>query len=243
MRNAITHSSIAIYGPPKIGKTLDVISAFNKAFVCLADPGGLVTVQSHLGFLPAHAELTNLTDPYGEIMRVIDQQFIPGLQQKKYSAIVIDTVTELADRILMAEDVFTKNDPRRSYPRTAGKIKAIMRKCMMLNTWFVGIFHEIEPTIEETRVIKGSLALPGGKLQVAVAGMFNSVLRAVYQSERMYICNPADHSYITGDRTGACKSRQEMDLRPILWRMVRPGETEPEFPPKVETTEEKGIVL
>jgi len=241
---AVAYSSIAIYGPPKIGKTLDVAATFSRAFFLLADPGGLTSVKAHLGYTPPHVELINLDDPFGEIMRAIDQQVVLDIKAGKHTAIVIDTMSELADRILNVEDRLSKGNARQSYPKTAQKIKAITRKLLMFPIWFVGIFHEQEPIADESGYIKGSLALPGSKLPFAIAGMFSTVIHAVAMpgmtdSGRVYTCNSVDPHWVSGDRTGACMTRQDMDLRPIVWRMTHGEEPMPEWQPKVKATKEQ----
>ena len=231
-------ASIGIYGPTKIGKTTDVFCAFRKAFCLLYEPGGLLSVEANLGYTPDHILFKDLTKPYKETHEFVTKK-LPGLvQQKGYKAIVMDTGSEFAARLLVANNTAFNDDGRKVYPKTTAQFMGILRSILNLGLWTVYIFHEQAPKQSESAFTRGGPKLPG-KLVEDAPGLFSTIMRATYGTagatggvSRVYLCNPIDPQYIMGDRSGATGPCQDMDLRPILFRMMHPGKPLPAFPEK-----------
>ena len=222
--------SLLVYGKTKIGKTLDVCYTFSKAFVLLSEPGGLDSVETHLGFIPKHHLLVDLDDPFGEAKRVFTQTVLPGVVKKEISSIFIDTGTELSDRMASAAQKSVGQDPRKWSPLVQRQMKELLRMALVSNAWFVMSAHERPPSAEDHVV--GGPALTGA-LANTVPAMFSLILHAVVKPSmkgyaRYYECDSLDPLWITGDRWGACENSQPMELSVIMWKALHPDQEVPE---------------
>jgi hypothetical protein len=226
--------TIAIYGPTKIGKTLDVCHCFRNALVLLTERGGLDSVQSNLGYTPDHVKLMSIENPFKEAIDALDGAVKKALSTGKYKSIVLDTGSELADRLLDPLMTRHHNDARRAYPECYRQFKAIIRRLMAWsNLWLVVIFHEAKPKTTENKYEKGGPKLPGA-LTEDVPSLFSTILRATYgdADDRVYQCDALSSQCIMGDRFGVADLEQPMDLRPLVWQMAFPDKPVPAFPPK-----------
>lgn len=235
--------SVLIYGPTKIGKTLDACHAFRtkskRPFVLLAEPDGLASVESNLGWMPDHYELKDLQNPFVEAMKAIDTRVVPAIKSKRYSCVVIDTGSEMASRFLDAHAEYKTDNPLKLYPIVTRQFRLIVRKVLTAGLWCCMICHEQEPRDNELSGFRrGGPALPGNLVE-GVPSMFSLILRAGLEVssdgesfDRVYRCNPLSPRWVMGDRYSVAKGEQPMDLRPLIFRMLNPGLQVPAFPPK-----------
>lgn len=235
--------SILIYGPTKIGKTLDACFAFRtkskQPFVLLSEPLGLDSVESNLGWELDHHELVDLSNPFTEAMQVLDKRVIPNAKAKRYSCVILDTGSELASRFLDAHAQFKTENPLKLYPVVTRQVRMVVRKILTAGLWCVMICHEQEPRDNELSGFRrGGPKLPGNLVE-EMPSQFSMILRAGIEVDdegekyhRVYRCEPLNPRWVMGDRYGVAKLEQEMDLRKLLFKVLNPGAKLPNFPPK-----------
>jgi hypothetical protein len=220
-------ATILVVGRTKVGKTTDAFFAFGKrAFGFVTERGALDPVQANFGWTPDHVELLPCPDPYKAAMDLLTGPVTRAAQSGEHSAVILDSITALADRILLRNMHRFNGDGRKVYPQTDMQVKSFLDVLLALPTWVVGIAHEAHPKSGEDYFVRGGPKLPGRELVESVPGMFRMVLRAVVasNSERRYLCDSLDQQWVMGDGYGAAEKSQPMDLRPILWRIMR-GDT------------------
>lgn len=234
--------SILIYGEAKVGKTLDACFAFQNSLVLLAEPGGLnsVYVQFKCAGIPlpntkesglTAVTLKNLVNPMQEIIEILNN---PGFMNGK-RAVIIDTGTELADRIVAAVAASNPSNKFAPYQQVYSQISTLVRVLLVREIWLVMLCHE-KPTFydDSGKKQKGCALFPGSALPAKMPGMFSTIIRATMKEDgsRVYQCDPKDSDWKTGDRFHACLPEQDLDLRPILWRMIHPDRPVPTMKPK-----------
>jgi len=211
--------SVCIYGRTKIGKTSDVLNMFQDAYVICTEAEALAPVTHQFGFTPAHTELLESNDPYTDMLNVIEHNVRPAVASGAHTAVVMDSGTAFGSR---------------------------------LPVWVVVIFHEQEPKASESRFVRGGPRTGGSASLVEdIGGMFRLVMRgAAVQGpggiQRAYMCDSLSPQWVQGDAYGATSKQQPMDLRPIVWRIVRPDEVMPDSmktpkPYRVVEVEECGM--
>lgn len=236
--------TILVYGATGVGKTLDVHHAFGKdTLTIVTERGALDCVEAHLGREPDTLTLFDTVNPYNSAIKTIEAAE-RACAQKRYKAVILDTGTALAERFFVRVSGQVDHDGRRLYPRVTSHFNDIILRLLNLPAWVVMICHEVAPK-DQGGFIIGGPKLPGRDLVRSVPSMFSLVLRAVkgpmpgaVGNVRHYRCDQMDAQYIMKDRYGAAKRYQDLDLRPILWRIVRPGVDEPVWPPKPIRTQE-----
>lgn len=235
--------TLAIFGESKIGKTLDVGNAFGQGVYFLScEPDGCSSIETSLGWMPMGARpeelLVDLDNPYEEVINRIHQTIVPSVEQGLVTAVAIDTLTELADRFAASLRAKGMTDARHLYPLLLDQITRIIRTLEHLGVWTIAIGHEMLP--EGGR--KGGMQVPGTRLQQKIPTMFSVMLHACWDRgplpkpgeqpqppKRVYKCHVGDPEWYGGDRWGACLPVQDLDLRPILWRRLNPGQPVPQF--------------
>lgn len=229
--------SIAIYGESGVGKTLTVCATFKKAFVLLTDPGGLNSVEANLGFTPAHVELVNLDKPFEEAKSFIQTKLPDIIKKGGYSAVVLDTGTELAMRVLDAKFATLGEDGRRVYPSAGREVVRILRMLLTLPVWTIVIFQEQGPEMKERGFQIGGPRLPG-TMAKDIIPLFCEMYRIAIEDDpttmtarRVLKCDQLDKSWKMKSRHGAASEVQDLDLRPIVHRIMQPGATVPALPP------------
>lgn len=215
-----------VYGKTKIGKTLDVNYTFGKnGYVILSEPDGLASVEANLGFMPPHFELTSLKNPAGEVMDHLNKVVLPDVKQGRIKAVIFDSGSEFADRLLSSEMDKCGNDMRRAYQPMYRQFGTIVRHILLSGAWVIMICHEKRGDPDEDR--RGGPLLPG-RLVESVPSQFSLILRAVARKgERIYLCDQLDEDWIMGDRYGAAFEEQPMELRAIMWRIAHPDKDTP----------------
>lgn len=222
--------TILIYGKTKVGKTLDVAWTFGKnAYFILSEPDGLASVEANLGFMPDHHELVNIVNPYAEVMGLINKTLLPRIKRGEIKAVVFDTGSEFADRLLSVELGNVGQDARRAYPKVYQLFTTAIRTILLSGAWVVMVCHQKVADMDNDRM--GGPLLPG-RLVESIPSQFSLILRAAIKDtpqgrQRMYFCDPEDPEWIMGDRYGAAYLEQPMELRAIMWRIAHPDQETP----------------
>jgi len=244
--------SVCIYGRTKIGKTSDVLNMFQDAYVICTEAEALAPVTHQFGFTPAHTELLDSNDPYTDMLNVIEHNVRPAIASGAHTAVVMDSGTAFGSRLFKHLDRKFRSDGRKVYPKFDHQFRDVMTQLLTLPVWVVVIFHEQEPKASESRFVRGGPRTGGSASLVEdIGGMFRLVMRgAAVQGpggiQRAYMCDSLSPQWVQGDAYGATSKQQPMDLRPIVWRIVRPDEVMPDSmktpkPYRVVEVEECGM--
>lgn len=232
---AASSGSILIWGPTKVGKTLDVHHALPNAITLLSEPDGLSSVETSLGYTPPHIPLVSIDAPYVEAMQHIGRTIIPAVQAGQFGAVIIDTLSELALRLQAAHSEKVTSDPRKLYPAIALQVGTIIRTLQTLPVWLVAICHRQNPVLGE-KSRRGGPRLPGSLVE-DIPFMFSVILEAAIdhglgEPRRIYRCDQNDSMYIMGDRWGVAPKKQDMDLRRVILARMYPNTPLPALAPK-----------
>jgi hypothetical protein len=225
--------SILIYGDPKIGKTTDVAATFRNACWIETEPGGLTPVARALGYEPGHVIYVLGADrPLAEMKAALATA--AGLAQSgEVNCVVIDTLSTWAERLIKSLTDSHK-DGRQAYGALSSDVPGIVDELLELPCWKVVIAHMAPPEQDTAGVpLRGGPCLPGKKLTRSLPRKFDLVLRADIQddlgdSRRAYSCDPTNRQWISGDRFGVTLPSQDMELRPLVYRIVTNNEEPPE---------------
>lgn len=230
--------SILIYGDSGIGKSTDVANAFRKAAWILTEPGGLDPATRCLEYEPHPVyELFDVKQPEKEFNTLLNSTIIPKAESGEIRVVVLDTASEIADRIITSW-IDKGMDTRQAYGKIVGEVLTPIRRLISLTpqgVWFICICHEIGPEKEEKtgNLLRGGPLMPGKRLPRQLPPKFNLVLRAAVSSDigeetRVYRCNPTDPHFIMKDREGVVPREMPMELAPIVFRLLHPGQEPPE---------------
>lgn len=229
--------SILIYGDSGIGKSTDVAYVYRRAVWLLTEPGGLVPAEQCIGHVPEHVcPLYDIDNPDRELRDVVENHVVPLACAGKISSVVLDTGSELADRMVAAWKA-RKMDVRQVFGRINDEFLTAIRRLINLKELgldIVCICHEIGPERDDDgNLLRGGPLMPGKKLPRTLPPKFDIVLRAAISVDignkgRVYCCDPLDPSYIMKDRWGVTGAVQPMELAPIIYRIKNPGKEPPE---------------
>jgi len=218
--------------------TTDVAWTFRKAAWLQTEPGGLIPVARAIGYTPPLViTLFDDVNPRAELMRARDQA-VELVKEKKVTSIVLDTGSEIADRMVQAASKRYTNKMQ-VYGEIYVEFNDIIRTFVALTEtyglWFICICHDIGPVVDEkTRQrLRGGPLLPGTKLPRAIPPKFDMVLRAAVHDDlterrRVYLCDPMDPDYIMKDRFGVAGDIQPMELKPLIFKILHPNDPVPE---------------
>ena len=213
-----------MYGLPGVGKTYDMCRCFRGGITLLTDRDGLRAVQTRDGKTPRHVRLSDRTEPLVEVRKVLTEVIKPLVAQKKATAVLVCTATELADRVLMAR-LQTVKDPRQAYQQARVDFLDLTYDLLDLGVWVVYECHEVQPGEEDYRIRPGGPKFPGRTLEEDVVYAASIVLRAQYDTagDRVYTCEPSDAMWRMKDRYNICERQQPMELLALMKKTVGSG--------------------
>lgn len=214
--------------------TTDVAATFTKAFWIETEEGGLTPVPRALGYTPEHTAM--VTDPSNPMAGM--QAALVIATQKAHAGevtgVIIDTLSTWAER-LVKHRLTEALDARQAYGALTTDLPEMLDSFLALPVWTVVIAHAAPPETEEKTgaFLRGGPCLPGKKLTRSIPRKFDLVLHAdieegVGSARRVYRCDPTVRRWITGDRFGVTIPVQEMELKPLLYRILTGNEEPPE---------------
>ena len=165
----------------------------------------------------------------------INEIVVPKAKAGEISSVVLDTGSEVAARMEGAFDKQFK-DGRQVYQALSSTFVELIDTVIKLGIWFVMICHETPPEMDKTgQKLRGGPLMPGKKLPRRLPPKFDLVLRAAAKADslggeakRVYECNPLSGDYIMKDRFGVTLKEQPMELAPIVFRIMNPGQPVPQ---------------
>ena len=208
---------VVSYGCTGIGKTVDICRCFRGGIVLLTDKDGLRAVQTLDNRTPRHIRLANREAPLVEAQDAVRKSIVPLVAQKRASAVIVSTATELAYRMLAVE-LPAKKDPRQAYQAVHMQFMPFVEELIDLGVWVVLECHEAKPSEEEYRVRPGGPKFPSAGLMEDVCYLASLVLRAKYDTkgDRVYQCVRNDVLWTMKDRYNVTEDEQPLDMLALL---------------------------
>jgi hypothetical protein len=237
--------SMLIYGLAGSGKTslAKTTGALDKTLILAAEPG-LLPLR---GVAVKWTEIKSRDDLFGAI-DWLERAGKAGKLAGRW--IILDSLSEIAERLLVEFKRRPKVDPRQAYGMVQDDMIDAMKRCRDLpcNTVFMAKQERTEDG--EQRLVYGP-SLPGKKLAGASVYEFDLVMamrvERTANGVRRWLQTDADGRYEAKDRSGCLLPQEAPDLGAIAAKirgsMHSPKVTEiaaPESPTEAQTNEEVG---
>lgn len=237
-----TYPTVLLVGRTKVGKSAAVIRALGAKCFYLCCERGAITPALQPRFNPTltsatpwrpergrdYVECLRVTDPCGEVDRVLASLIAKKLLGTRYAAICLDTVSELADRHLAwlkamgPAEITGGRKWAYGEPWTLiyDRLKGIIRRAMAQNCMVIGLAHERPPSDFDGKFTPGGALVPG-KLVEGMPSLFDIVARIGIDGGKPVLrCNSYDTDYVTGDRFGVVVDGEPLDLKSVLRRAL-----------------------
>ena len=207
------HSNILVYGIAGAGKTR-LISTLTDQFVVSAE-GGLLS-------------LADFDIPYTEIRTLADirevYQYLLSKESSQYQTIAIDSISEIAETILVNEKKGSK-DPRQAYMAMQDMVIELLRKFRDLPFHFYAT-AKVERTQDEVGKLLYSPSMPGTKVGNMLPYFFDEVLALRVDRGADDVVTRVLHCQNDGvwqakDRSGKLSMWENPDLQVIINKITK----------------------
>ena len=150
--------------------------------------------------------------------------------------VILDSITEIAERLLAELKSRPKADPRQAYGETADQIASLMRRAGKLPCNVIYLAKQARLEDDSGAVMFGPM-FPGKQLTAGAAYQFDLVMALRVGRDKdgkvvRWLQTEADGRYIAKDRSGALAAAEPPDLSVIAAKIthstVRPVAPEPE---------------
>lgn len=248
--------TILIYGQSGVGKSTEALRAIGrKGFYLLPERGAIAPAYA-LGLrpLPPHEYVLSPTAPAELCLRVAREKILPLVQSGQVRAVVIDTLSTLADRQLVYsyKTVQRADQYARGHADCGNKIMELVGELQRMEdregrqTIVVAICHQANASNIEGHFKPMSPKLPG-KLHESLPAQFDiSLLMQIATNAKgerapVFRCDWLNRGQITRDRYSVVTDGERADLYSLLKRVYdRIDGKEPE---KVESFVPTGVGL
>jgi hypothetical protein len=178
------------------------------------------------GVVPDFDEALDLVNPWGEAMRLLGDA-LDASRAGRYDAIVIDTLSSLADReMLRIRNVEKVTDKFGAANRVLRqRILPVVWSLVSAGPMVIAISHDREPSVIDGHITRGGPRL-AGDLVSTVPSLFDMVLRCdigaspTGEAIRVVRLQPLDKKYVDKDRFSQIKDGDPLDLKLILSRAI-----------------------
>ena len=226
--------TLLLCGPAGIGKSASIVKALNPdtTFWICTERGALLPAKNKeinpSGKLPDYVEILDYTSACEQVAAVI-KNVLDGKGKRAYNAIVIDTLSALADmeytRIRKVEGF--RKEFGDANKELGMRVNSILWKLLDSNLLVVCTAHEKEPMNINGKITPGGPKLPGD-LSKSVFSMFDLVLRcdlgadAKGNAKRVIRHSPlAIKTFQTKDRFGVVKDGDDLDVKDVLTKAMQ----------------------
>ena len=189
--------TILLVGPTGVGKSTAVLRALkNNAFYVAAERGALAIARNpaiYTGPAPDVVECMTTVAPWVEVLRAV-RQGCAGVRAGKYSAIVIDTLSSLADREYDYLVATESTGHGREWNLLAAHVRPIVNEAIAAEAIVVCIAHQKDVGEKEPKTKLPRL--PGKLGEEVVPSLFDVVVRLDWgagpngEAVRMLRCQP-----------------------------------------------------
>lgn len=209
---------VLVYGRAGVGKTT-LIATAPVPFIISAE-NGLMSLRH---FQIVGAEVKTYDD-----MLEIYNWMIGSAEARQFATICLDSVTEIAERILENEK-FANKDPRKAYGETHDKVLSLLRKFRDIshkNIYFSAKQESIKD--EVTGLSLYGPSMPGRQLGPALPYLFDEIFnlgiaKTPQGQEYRYLRTAPDNQYDAKDRSGALQPFEPADLSAIFNKIRSSG--------------------
>jgi len=213
-----------VYGPPKRGKTSDLLRCDPRGTFFTPAKGNLDPWSSMTLIRPTEVEVETLDD-------VIS--WLHGVQRgknKRPTSVILDDTSVLAERTIIA--LTKKRQPElQDWGKLRRKILLLREICIVLGIPLLMSSHERMPWVTKTGDPQpGGPKMPTKEATPDFPYIATLVLRCGHDPFAIepdwpgrYIVAPKDTRWITGDRYGVVSDKAPMNLREILVRAKERG--------------------
>jgi hypothetical protein len=231
--------TILIAGDSGTGKSYLTVKALGaSAFYICPENNAVIGAATQLGLTLDYVEILDRDAPVTACWNAFLKQGLPRFQQGKYRAIVIDSLSTLAeleltywDRILPPKERGGGRAFSEEYGKTLGSIMDLVRGFQRLRdpkgrkTIVVVICHSAGPSdLGKDPVKRKHRADLPGKLAKMVPAQFDislwlRILPCSGVPTQVFRCNWLDQSMLTRDRFGVVVDGERADLRSVIERV------------------------
>ena len=206
---------IIVYGGSGVGKTTLIASLLGKLLI-LSSESGLLSLAG--ADLDADVVEVNSIDA----LRAVYAELRNG--DHGYDWVILDSVSEIAEVVLSAEKVKTK-DPRQAYGALQDEMIKIMRafRDLACGVYFSAKLHTNKD--EATGRVSYGIGMPGSKLGEGIPYLFDEVFRMIVIDEddgrggkvaARYLLTSTDGKSVAKDRSGRLDTLEVADLGAIV---------------------------
>lgn len=219
------------YGDVKQGKTGDCGFSFPRA-KWIAAPGALKPLLGLCGYEPPEKDQHNVESIKDAT------EIVAKLAPKSFDAVVVDDLTLLVDRTV-AKLTKSGSGGYDLWAAVHAQLLALRETARRCGMHVVLNCHATPPHNNDGTFYKGSLALPGKTLPYKIPAAADLVLHAEpapaatvsFGWPVLYRCDPADPTWVTGDRHNVTPDYAPMNLAEIL-RLIAQVNHNPTFAPR-----------
>lgn len=225
---------VVTYGPTKWGKSADLHYAAPDADVLVPSKGNFEFWSELTGVRPREVEVST----YAQVIAYLNA--VKAKQRPRPSTIILDDLSILAERTQLALDPGGNGGWTMWGSLKRGLLK-IRDLCIELGIPLFVNAHELHPsTDDEGTFYMGGPKLPSKAMTVDFPHIAHLVLRVGKRVAdpldwpSIYLCDPDNRQWVTGDRYVVCAKENPMNIREILRRAaeVRPEGARPIVPPR-----------
>lgn len=198
---ALLHGvKIIVYGEAGAGKTTLIKSLVDP--IVISAENGLLSIRDADVDVIEVKTMADFNEAY---------QFVTSPDSKKYQTVVLDSCSEIAEKILAYEKGQTK-DPRQAYGAVIEQVSALVKAFRDLSMKHVVLICKAETYAPDGAVPIIRPSMPGSKLANEMPYLVDEVLRlhVDYDGSRWLQTQP-DGTAIAKDRSGSLDNKEPAD--------------------------------
>ena len=206
---------VLAYGRPKIGKTTDAIYSFPTALY-LAIPGALKAAASVVG-----VERSKMAVAQPRTLPEATVLIQEAAQLNRFPAVVVDDFSLLAQSTLSQFEQGVGRNGYAAWGKLRDAVIAFRDTARAAGMHVILNAHERGADTVSGRYLPGGPKLPSKSLTEEVPAIADTVLRASVDAMRkpwpgVYLCDPTDAAFLSGDRHNVAPKKGPMNMGEIL---------------------------
>lgn len=210
------HAVVLTYGKAKAGKSVSAGYSFPRA-LWFARPDQVESVRSVCGYSPTLAPPVRYLS---DITRLIEQ-LGRSKNRDQYDAIVVDDTSVVADETMSYHEERAGSNKFGAFGKMKSDVFDLRGAARDCGLHVLFNFHQRDPDVKEGKLYRGGPALPSKNLTDMIPVIAPTVLRAAVDPARVpwggiYVCDPTDVNYVSGDRFNMAPKQGPMNEAELL---------------------------